>query len=600
MVKKDGLVKILDFGLAKLSSTGSGSDEGSQLPTMTGTQPGVVVGTVGYMSPEQASGEALDFRSDQFSLGSILYEMCTGQARISEEDGDRHAGGDPERGARADLVDQPAGAGAAALDRRAVPREGAEGPLLGHGRPLARSRVLRDHLSEGFATSGSLSPASPEAVAAAKSSPVMAAARRRGSGDGSRLRPGAWVALRAGGRPSAALLPSVDVPSRPDSLGAVLLRTGTPSCTRRPGTEAHGDLRRPGREPGVASIRPCGRGSARDLDVGRYGRFAEPRHRGLLPADRDARPGLGGRRRPPRDILKDVEWADWSPDGKSLAIVRVAPGKMRLEYPSGRSCTRRRLGQPSACLPGWKLRRLHRPPEAERRRGSIAAVDRSDPREEALGAVCLGAGPRLVAEWRSLVHGDPVGVNRSLHSTTLAGRVRERIRVPGSLTLQDISRDGRLLVTRDTVRTEIVALPPGGVEGARSHLARLSDPRRHLRRREEDSLLRDRERGGGPGYSVYLRSTDGSPAVRLGEGLAQDLSADGEWALAIVHHASDPQLVALPDRRRRTEGVLEGGASGDPGRSGCRTAGRSSSRRARRDTGRGFTSGASTVASHGR
>ena len=74
MVKKDGLVKILDFGLAKLSSNGSGSDGASQLPTMTGTQPGIVVGTVSYMSPEQASGQALDFRSDQFSLGS---RCCT-------------------------------------------------------------------------------------------------------------------------------------------------------------------------------------------------------------------------------------------------------------------------------------------------------------------------------------------------------------------------------------------------------------------------------------------------------------------------------------------------------------------------------------------
>ena len=85
MVKKDGLVKILDFGLAKLSSTGSGSDEGSQLPTMTGTQPGVIVGTVGYMSPEQASGEAVDFRSDQFSLGSILYEMATGKKAFQKK-----------------------------------------------------------------------------------------------------------------------------------------------------------------------------------------------------------------------------------------------------------------------------------------------------------------------------------------------------------------------------------------------------------------------------------------------------------------------------------------------------------------------------------
>jgi Tol biopolymer transport system component len=59
-------------------------------------------------------------------------------------------------------------------------------------------------------------------------------------------------------------------------------------------------------------------------------------------------------------------------------------------------------------------------------------------------------------------------------------------------------------------------------------------------------LFSEAGEGGGAGYSVYLRGTDGSPAVRLGEGSAQDLSADGEWALAILHPASDPQLVLYP------------------------------------------------------
>ena len=78
MISHDGFVKILDFGLAKLAaSTGEQSDAG----TLTGsqTEPGVVMGTLGYMSPEQAAGRPLDFRSDQFSFGLVLYEMVAGK-----------------------------------------------------------------------------------------------------------------------------------------------------------------------------------------------------------------------------------------------------------------------------------------------------------------------------------------------------------------------------------------------------------------------------------------------------------------------------------------------------------------------------------------
>jgi predicted ATPase len=78
MISRDGFVKILDFGLAKVATHAAERQETRELSAWH-TQPGVVVGTVQYMSPEQASGAPFDFRSDQFSFGLVLYEMVTGK-----------------------------------------------------------------------------------------------------------------------------------------------------------------------------------------------------------------------------------------------------------------------------------------------------------------------------------------------------------------------------------------------------------------------------------------------------------------------------------------------------------------------------------------
>src|SRR4029450_1332136 len=87
MLLEDGRAKVLDFGLARQTQGEALEGEPSRLETLAApqdaTREGTILGTVGYMSPEQAAGRAADFRSDQFSFGVVVYEMLAGRRAFS-------------------------------------------------------------------------------------------------------------------------------------------------------------------------------------------------------------------------------------------------------------------------------------------------------------------------------------------------------------------------------------------------------------------------------------------------------------------------------------------------------------------------------------
>jgi Tol biopolymer transport system component len=128
---------------------------------------------------------------------------------------------------------------------------------------------------------------------------------------------------------------------------------------------------------------------------------------------------------------------------------------------------------------------------------------------------------------------------------SLSGKQRLLARVPGTLLLHDVSRGGRAIVSHDTNRYEVLGLPPG--EQTERDLSWLDwSNASDISADGKIFLFSEAGEGGGAGYSVYVRGTDGSPAVRLGEGAAQALSPDGKWALAITRLASEPQIVLYP------------------------------------------------------
>jgi hypothetical protein len=261
----------------------------------------------------------------------------------------------------------------------------------------------------------------------------------------------------------------------------------------------------------------------------------------------------------PRELARLVQYADWSPGGDELALVRDQEGKCVLEWPAARVLaeTAGWFSHPRIAPGGDALAVLDHPVRGDDR-GAVVLLER-DGRRSALSdgwssvqGLAWGADGGEV--WFT---GERSGVARALWAVTRGGRERLVARVAGPLTLEDVAADGRALLVHGRDRVGVLY----GTEGAprerdlswldRSICTYLAADGGQL-------LFYESGDGGGPRYGTYLRRTDGSPAVRLGEGMGTALSPDGSVVAAIVYD-SPPRLVLLPTGAGPSR-VLERGA----------------------------------------
>ncbi len=503
-----------------------------------GTQPGVVLGTMGYMSPEQVRGRAADKRSDLFSFGTILYEMLSGQRAFR---GDTAADTitailtkEPPDISQTNK-DVPPG-----LDR--IVRHCLE------KNPEERFESARDVAFDLEALSGVSATSTTTGVRA------LPAERRRGR---RWLLPVAAVlgALIAGpfiysaGKKAGFVEPPAFRQitfSRGEVGGALFAPDGQTVVYSASWEGAPFEVFI--NRPESPESRPFGLPAAAILSISKAGEMAiilEPRRtQAFVLSGRLARISIAGGA--PRDILDGVQFADWAPDGKELMIVRDAGTKCRLEYPIGKVLyeTSGWISHPRVSPDGEVVAFIDHPVPNDDG-GRVAVVDRAGKKRDITPLYATAQGlawrPDGGEIWYTAAEG---GFNRAVHAVMLSGKVRLVGRVPGISTIRDISQQGRVLMTNESARLGILARGPGDdKERELSWLdySLVTD----IRSDGSKILITESGEGGGPAYSAYLRGFDGTPAVRLGEGATEAFSPDGAWAISVTHTAT-PQIHLLP------------------------------------------------------
>jgi hypothetical protein len=567
MVTKDGFAKILDFGLAKLTQAEFDSDKPTKAPTLSaGTEPGIVVGTVAYMSPEQTLGRAVDFRSDQFSFGSVLYEMASGKEAFARASG-------PETMA-AIIREEPVPLSAAEpgtpvplrwIVERCLAKDAEERYVS--TRDLARDLArLREGISEASGK-GLLAATTP---AAGRLSWLVLAA----------------LALAAG--VAVGVLATRKGPSPVPDYHAVTFRRGTVGRARFApdgqtivygakwdgrllpelfSTRADSTESRPlGVDADVASISSTGRMAvAIFLERATLAEMSFPRDKATL-----AEMSLAGGA--PREVVEDSYRGDWAPDGRGLAVIR----NNKLEFPVGKvfgSAGERNFFVSVRFSPDGKQIAAVENSSGSGESASLVVFDVASGRKRTVSSGWGGAAqglawhPRTGEIWFSPRDVEPGSVLMVCAVDPSTGKSRVVARPPGVTVVQDIAPDGRVLMKVDDWHESVMYGQVGSQ--AETNLSWLDFSLvRDLSDDGKSLLIQEDGRGGGAKGSIYLRKTDGSPATRLGDGRPLALSPDGRWVIAEPGTSSD-RLVLLPtgageSRVLKTDGAAHAAAAWMP------------------------------------
>jgi eukaryotic-like serine/threonine-protein kinase len=510
-ITRDGRVKILDFGLAKLVSL-DGAQETAATLASPATLPGMVMGTVGYMSPEQVRGGASDARSDIFSFGAVLYEMLTGKRAFKRD--------------------------TAAETMTAVLREeppelidtGWQGPL---GLQRILSRCLEKNVERRFQSASDLafaieslggttstkSVAQPEtkrawrpwALAVMGVLALAAALWWVGSWSGTKAQPKfTRLTYRQGYLSNARFAkegPTIIYSAQWDNepLQVYAVRTEFPQSVKVDLPSAT-----------LLALSPNG-----DMEL-----LVDPVSDPYFFSGTMAQAQMAGGT--PRSQEKGVIAADYAPDGKTLALVRLANRKVQLEYPVGKViyATAGYLDYVRVSPSGKEVAFVEHPVYGDDR-GWVSVFDATGARKQLCREYATLQGLAWARNGKEIWFTASDSTDRQIYGVTLAGKQREVLTTPLGTRILDIAADGRVLVSSEEHRADMTGIDPA------------TRKERHGLEWFDGSMVGDilpdgkafvfLEWGGpaGPLYLAVYRKLDGSAPVALGPGAVPTFSPDG-------------------------------------------------------------------------